>query len=77
MAEKKKWIPWFFRRQESCPDCGFIVNRNPICFIKDSRGDMVSFTCCRCESHYSIQEYFELNADKYDRTADLSQEQFA
>jgi transcription elongation factor Elf1 len=77
MPNKKKRVPWFFKRQTSCPDCGFIFPHHEevgSMTLDATNHEPVSFTCPRCASHYTWEEFWELNYDKYDRTADLSEE---
>lgn len=76
--KKKRKCPWFWRRQCSCPDCGYIFGRDgsyaTAHMTLDERGREVAFTCPRCKAHYSSEEFWTLNQEKYDRTADLSEE---
>ena len=80
---KKKFIPWYFRRHTSCPDCGMVFGpageslAESGCMQDDSKGHWISFTCPRCEAHYDAEEFFSLNSDKYERTAVLEEPEYA
>ena len=62
-VKKKRRCPWFWRRQTSCPDCGFIEKADgDFEAIIHTKGLWV---CPRCECRYDAQEFWELNSDKY------------
>ena len=74
MSAKRK-VPWFWRRQTSCPDCGHVYHGEAEVDAattrhaakKDSDGIPfpVSITCPRCKAHYGWDEWWEIQHDKY------------
>ncbi len=67
---KKRKIPWFWKRRVSCPDCGLTEK------IEDEFLNIIErehqFKCPRCNACYSKQEFFEENWFKNNWMADLS-----
>lgn len=61
----------------SCPDCGFVFDGDE---NNDHRQLLAAirktgyFACLRCDARMPATEFFELNADKYSKQADLSNE---
>jgi uncharacterized C2H2 Zn-finger protein len=66
---KKRKIPWFWRRRIACPDCGLIEKDEEFTFILRKEGQ---FKCPRCGALYSEQEFLEENWFKNRWDADLS-----
>ena len=58
----KRKKPWWARRRLSCVDCGFIISEDDI----SKMGDI--FNCARCKTVYDMEEFEELNHDKYSKT---------
>ena len=66
--DKKRKIPWFWKRHVSC-DCGHV-------FHDQEMGIYQKFIDCpRCNARMSEEEFWNFNHEKWDRTADLSNEQ--
>lgn len=57
----KKKTPWWAKRRFSCPDCGYIVSDDEIVSMKQI------FTCARCKIVYDMEEFDELNYDKWSK----------
>jgi hypothetical protein len=55
--------PWWARRRHSCPECGAIYSDDQV----SQMGKI--FTCTRCKTVYDIEEFEELNHDKYSKQA--------
>lgn len=71
---KNRKIPWFWRRQLSCPDCGFIYDEAywaKAVTIRDKKGYPLATTCPRCKAHYTEEDFWALQSDKYSLKADL------
>ena len=59
----RKYIPWFWRLQESCPDCGWVgKEKNEVEFIMHKEG---VFKCPQCGVIYSCEEFWEEYRDRY------------
>lgn len=61
MKRNKK--PWWARRRESCPECGYVTNDIELFDMGKT------FSCPRCKTSYSMEEFEELNYDKYSEEA--------
>jgi ssDNA-binding Zn-finger/Zn-ribbon topoisomerase 1 len=72
MKSKRK-IPWFFRQQCSCPDCGFIYTFKDYesAITRGDKGQLVSIDCPRCHVHYTMEEFHELCSGKYSQKAEI------
>jgi len=63
MKKKKRYIPWWMRRRESCPDCGW-SSRNEL-DVEIMLHDTHTFTCPRCGVIYSEVDFWEEQYEKY------------
>lgn len=61
--KKKRHVPWFWRRQVSCPDCGFIVKDGSELDRQLEHAKV--FDCPRCKVHYTAEDFWEIQHDKY------------
>ncbi len=59
--------PKFLRRNFACPDCGLLIPEGD-CGNKP-------FDCPRCQTHYTQEEFIELNQDKWKREHHIEEEQ--
>jgi DNA-directed RNA polymerase subunit RPC12/RpoP len=57
---KPKWL----RQYLSCPECGFIVKED----LERLGGDDNHFDCSKCKAHFSNQDFWTENIEKWDRT---------
>ena len=74
----KRKIPFFMRRHAACPDCGLVLKDNgkiqdtTVTFegreIPAFNYKTKAFDCPRCKTHYTWQDFWESNEDKWDRT---------
>jgi hypothetical protein len=67
---KKKPIFWAFRRHTSC-ECGYVFHENEKSIYMQDFID-----CPRCNARMSEEEFWNFNHEKWDRTADLTNEQY-
>jgi hypothetical protein len=69
----RKRVPWFARRQVSCPECGqiYTVATLAACTTQDKSRKPVSITCERCGMHDDWDEFWTLNDEKYLQTAEV------
>lgn len=64
---KPKWL----QRNFSCPDCGYILKehdqypRNESPDGYDKGLPYLAFDCPRCSAHYTPDEFYLANQDKY------------
>ena len=63
-------IPYYMKRHYSCPNCGLIVG--DMYELGSIRGR--GYDCKKCNEHYSEFDFMEYNQEKWDRTADLTNE---
>lgn len=72
---KRRKIPWFWRRQMSCPDCGFVYKDEATVesavTAKDKDFNPLALTCPRCKAHYTWDDFWELGHEKYSMKAEL------
>lgn len=59
MAKKRK-ISYFARRRVSCPDCGLIFSDIEVKYNQH-------FTCSRCKSEYSEEDFWDEQYFKYSK----------
>lgn len=69
---KKRKVPWFWRKRFSCPDCGRTEKQvgEFLYIIEKER----QFKCPRCNALYGTHDFYEENYFKNGWSADLSQE---
>lgn len=70
---KPKWM----KRHFACPDCGFIIEESNCPHEASDNGSLsyLAFDCPRCKSHYTPEEFFDLNQDKWNREHHIEEEQ--
>jgi len=60
---KKRKCPWFWKRQESCPDCGWVA-ASEVAFEAMIHRDKM-FNCPRCHAIYNLDDFWKEYHDKY------------
>lgn len=63
-SKKKRYKPWFWRRRDSCPDCGWTERNNEEC-IEHLLYNNGIFECPRCKTIYSPEDFYEDYENKY------------
>ncbi len=58
---KKRRIPWFWRRRESCPDCGWSNEYEIEIMLYRTK----IFTCPRCHAIYSESDFAKEQEEKW------------
>lgn len=69
--------PRWMKRHYACPDCGLIIEEKNCPHFASDNGALRyrAFDCPRCGVHYTPDEFFELNEDKWNREHSVEEEQ--
>jgi len=70
--------PRWMRRQVSCPDCGKILPHDKAKHPRNASDDGLlpykAFDCVGCGAHYTPQDFWREQDEKWNRMADLQNE---
>lgn len=61
--------PAWMKRHYACPDCGLIFEEGDCPHEMSDNGALKyrAFDCSRCGAHYTPDEFYESNEDKWNR----------